>query len=350
MILDKLSNATGVSGNEDAVREIIRKAIEPHVDDIVVDSMGNLIARKAKAKRARRAQVATSLLTALGGEPRVMLAAHMDEVGFMVTGYTGDGGLKFICVGGIDQRVLPGTRVQVGKDGINGVIGVKAIHKVKPAERENAVPADALVIDIGATSKSEAESAAPLGTTAVFSTQYRRLGRLVSGKGFDDRAGCSALVELLQAQAYPFDVYGAFTVQEEVGLRGAGIAAHRINPACAFVLEGTICDDLPKKKDVSPTTRLGSGPAISILDRSAIADRRLVDHVIATAEREGIRYQIKQPGVGGTDAGSIHLTREGVPTLAVSTPCRYIHAPVAALDPRDYRNVVRLMEAALRGL
>jgi tetrahedral aminopeptidase len=350
MILEKLSNAVGVSGNEDAVRDIIRKVVEPHVDDITVDTMGNLIAHKAKAKRVSRKQNDVSLLAAFGGEPKVMLAAHMDEVGFMVTGYTGEGGLKFICVGGIDARVLPGQRVQVGKDSLTGVIGVKAVHKVKAGDRENAAAVESLVIDIGATSKAEAEGAAPLGTTATFSTTYQRMGRLLSGKCFDDRAGCSALVDLLLGDAYPFDVYGAFTVQEEVGLRGAGIAAHRINPACAFVLEGTICDDLPKKKDESPTTRLGSGPAISVLDRSAIADKRLVDHMVATAERESIPYQIKQPGIGGTDAGTIHLTREGIPTVAVSTPCRYIHAPVAALDPRDYRNVVRLMDAALRSL
>ncbi|MCL4507742.1 MAG: M20/M25/M40 family metallo-hydrolase [Chloroflexi bacterium] len=358
MILEKLSNAAGVSGNEDAVRDIILETIKPHVDEVTVDSMGNVIAFKAKSAEKRRAETrhGETLLTTLhaaatgGGEPRVMLAAHMDEVGVMVTGYTAEGGIKFRYVGGIDDRIMPGLRVQLGKDNIVGVVGLKAIHKTKPADRECSTPYDSLVIDVGVTSSSEAESIAPLGTYGAFMTEYRKLGRLVSGKAFDDRVGCSVLAELLQGKAYPFDLYGVFTVQEEVGLRGAGIAAHRADPTCAFILEGAICDDLPRKKDQSPTTRLGHGPAISIMDRSAIADRRLVDHLTAVAEREGIPYQFKQPGIGGTDVGSIHLTREGVPSVAVSVPCRYIHAPVAALDPTDYRNTVKLMDTALREL
>ena len=355
MILEKLSNAMGVSGDEDAVREIIYDAVKPYVDELTVDTMGNLIALKAKAKgtRTSRAEVLLTQLEsakAQPGAPRVMLAAHMDEVGVMVTGYTSEGGLKFRYVGGIDDRIMPGLRVQVGKDKVVGVTGVKAIHMTKPAEREAAISHDAMVIDIGATTKAEAEKAAPLGTYGTFMTTYQKLGRLVSGKALDDRAGCSVLVDLLQLDAFPFDLYGVFTVQEEVGSRGAGIAAHRINPSCAFVFEGTICDDLPKKKDLSMTTQLGHGPAISVMDRSAIADRRLVDHLVAIAERDGIPYQFKQPGMGGTDAGSIHVTGEGVPSVPVSVPCRFIHAPIAALDPRDYRNTVQLMDVALREL
>ncbi len=357
MILEKLSNAFGVSGNEDAVRDIIIDAVKPHVDDVTVDTMGNVIAFKAKAKGTRRiSALLTELHTAApsaataAAEPRVMLAAHMDEVGFMVTGHTSDGCLKFRYVGGIDDRVMPGLRVQLGNDRVLGIVGVKAIHHVKPSEREHTASRESLVIDIGASSKSEAEGVAPLGTYGAFQAEYRKLGRLVTGKAFDDRVGCSVLTDLLLSKPYGFDVYGVFTVQEEVGLRGAGVAAHRVDPSCAFIFEGTICDDLPKKKDVSPTTRLGDGPAISIMDRSAIADRRLVDHLVAVAERDDIPHQFKQPGIGGTDAGSIHLTREGVPSVAVSVPCRYIHSPIAALDPRDYRNTVKLMDVALRDL
>ena len=343
MILDKLSNAMGVSGNEDAVRDIIVSAIKPHVDDVTIDSMGNVIAHTAprppKSKRLRGS-----------GGPRVMIAAHMDEVGLMVTGHNGDGGLKFRYVGGMDDRVMPGLRVQLGKDRLPGVIGLKAIHHTRGNEREKATAVESMVIDIGAANKGEAEGAAPLGTYGAFASEYRRLGNLVSGKAFDDRAGCSVLADLLQLDAYPFDVFGVFTVQEEVGLRGAGIAAYRIDPTHAFVLEGTIADDLPKKKDQSPTTQLGKGPALSVLDRSVIADRQLVDHLVATAEKHRIPYQFKQPGIGGTDAGSIHLTREGIPSAPVSVPCRYIHSPVAALDLRDYRNTVKLMELALREL
>jgi tetrahedral aminopeptidase len=355
MILDQLSNAIGVSGNEDAVREIILAAVKPCMDDVTIDTMGNLIVYKAKATGARRRSRGSLLATlaastATPGAPKVMLAAHMDEVGFMVTGHTGDGGIKFRYIGGIDDRIMPGARVQLGKDKVPGVVGLKAIHMTTPADREHAASRESLVIDVGATSKGEAEGMAPLGTYGTFMAEYRRLGRLVSGKAFDDRAGCSVLADLLQGDAYPFDLYGAFTVQEEVGLRGAGIAAHRIDPSCAFIFEGTICDDLPKKKDVSPTTQLGHGPAISVMDRTAIADRRLVDHLVAIAERDGIPYQFKQPGMGGTDAGSIHVAREGIPSVPVSVPCRYIHSPIAALDPRDYRNTVKLMDVALREL
>jgi endoglucanase len=355
MILEKLSNAMGVSGDEDAVREIIYDAVKPYVDELKVDTMGNLIVTKARAKGAR-APRPDSLLAQLEaskaqpGDPKVLLDAHMDEVGVMVTGYTPDGGLKFRYVGGIDDRIMPGLRVQLGQEKIIGVTGIKAIHMTKPADREAATPHEALVIDIGAASKAEAEKVAPLGTYGTFLTTYQKMGRLLSGKALDDRAGCSVLVDLLQLDAYPFDLYGVFAVQEEVGLRGAGIAAYRINPSCAFAFEGTICDDLPKKKDVSMTTQVGHGPAISVMDRSAIADRRLVDHLVAIAERDGIPYQFKQPGMGGTDAGSIHMTGEGIPSVPVSVPCRCIHAPIAALDPRDYRNTVQLMDAALRGL
>ncbi|MCS7062102.1 MAG: M42 family metallopeptidase [Anaerolineae bacterium] len=342
MILEKLSSAVGVSGNEDAVREVILKLIKGHVDDVTLDSMGNVITYKAAHTTRGQSSTQAGL--------RIMLAAHMDEVGLMVTGYTSDGGIKFRYIGGMDDRLMPGLRVQIGKDRTPGVIGLKAIHNTKHNEREKAVPVESLVIDVGASSKSEAETLAPLGTYGTFLAEYRRLGNLLSGKAFDDRVGCAVLVELLQQKAYPVDVFGVFTVQEEVGLRGAGIAAYRVNPTHAFVLEGTIADDLPKKKDESPTTQLGKGPALSVLDRSVIADRRLVDHLIATADKHDIPYQFKQPGIGGTDAGAIHLVREGVPTAPISVPCRYIHGPVAVLDPRDYRNTVRLTELALREL
>jgi tetrahedral aminopeptidase len=354
MILQQLSNVAGVSGNEDAVREIVHDAIKPYVDEVTIDTMGNLIAFKAKAPRAKRA--GRGLLATLHAaassatEARVMLTAHMDEVGLMVTGYTGDGGLKFRTVGSIDDRLLPGLRVQLGKDKVMGVIGLKAIHHTRASEREKITAREALVIDVGAASKSEAEGVAPLGTYGAFQAVYRKLGRLVSGKAFDARAGCSALVELLQGAAQAYDLYGVFTVQKEVGSRGAGIAAHRIDPSCAFVLGGAACDDLPRAKERGPATQLGHGPALGVLDRSAIADRRLVDHLVAIAEREGIPYQFEQPGLGGSDAGSIHLTRAGVPSVPVSIPCRYIHSPVAVLDPHDYQNTVRLVELALRAM
>jgi endoglucanase len=170
--------------------------------------------------------------------------------------------------------------------------------------------------------------------------------RTVKGKALDDRAGCAILIELLR-EKYPFDLYAVFTVQEEVGLRGARVAAYSVAPDLAFALEGTICDDLPKDRDVSPTTRLGAGPAITVMDRSVIADRRLVQLLVDSAEQNGIPYQFKQPGLGGTDAGAIHLSREGVPSTAVAVPARYIHAPVSVLSQNDFDNTLRLMQQAL---
>jgi putative aminopeptidase FrvX len=336
LILKELSEAFGVSGDEDAVRKIIADAVRDHVDELRSDALGNLFA--VKKARGR------------GNGLRVMIAAHMDEVGLMITGFDASGGLRFHSVGGIDDRGLPGKVLLVGPDKLPGVIGVKPVHLLKKDEEEQVVKMDALVIDIGASSKEEAEKLVKVGQVAGFATRYRKTGRTVTGKAFDDRAGCAALVELLRGERYPFELHGVFTVQEEVGLRGAQVAASAVEPDCAFALEGTICDDLPKEQDVSPTTEMGKGPAISLMDRSVFADRRLVDHLVATAERLGIPYQFKQPGVGGTDAGAIARSKAGVPSVPVSVPCRFIHSPVARLSLDDFENTVRLMRESLKRL
>jgi endoglucanase len=253
-------------------------------------------------------------------------------------------------VGGIDARLLPGVLLSVGPERIPGVIGVKPIHLVQQEESRKVATIEQLVVDVGAKNKDEAKALAPLGTNATFATQFRELGPTVRGKAFDDRAGCAVMVEILRGEPFSFDLWAAFTVQEEVGLRGARIAAYTIKPDCAFVLEGTVADDLPKDKDTSPTTELGKGPAITVMDRSFIADRRLVRQLTSTAEALDIPYQIKQPGIGGTDAGAIHTTREGVPSVTVAVPCRYIHSPVALLSLDDYEDTVRLMRESLSRL
>ena len=339
MILKELSEAIGVSGNEDAVRKIIADAVRDYVDELRTDTLGNLFA----VKKARGAQGAKRAF-------KVMLAAHMDEVGLMITGHDGNGGLRFQPVGGIDDRVLLGKMLLVGPDKIPGVIGVKPVHLLKGDEGKQVIKMDDMRIDIGASSKEEAEGLVKLGQVAAFSTRYNKVGRTATGKAFDDRAGCAVLVELLKGARFPFDLHAVFTVQEEVGLRGARVAASAVEPDCAFVLEGTICDDLPKDKDTSPTTELGKGPAISLMDRSAFADRRLVDHLIATAEKLGIPYQFKQPGIGGTDAGAITRSKAGVPTAPVAVPCRYIHSPVSRLSLDDFEDTVRLMRESLKRL
>jgi putative aminopeptidase FrvX len=204
-----------------------------------------------------------------------------------------------------------------------------------------------MFIDIGAKDRAEAESLVKLGDCGIFATRFASLGDTAKGKALDDRAGCAILAELLADGPYSCEIVGVFTVQEEVGLRGAQVAAYSVEPDFALVLEGTVCDDSPKKLDVSPTTRLGAGPAISIADRSAIADRRLVDLVVDTAKAIGVPYQFKQPLVGGTDAGRIHLSKGGVPTVVLAVPCRYLHSPVSLLSMSDYENTLKLARATL---
>lgn len=335
MILRELSEAIGVSGNEGGVRAVILDALREHVDEVKVDALGNVLAFKRGTGRDRL---------------RVMLSAHMDEIGLMVVGHDGDGFLRVDAVGGIDPRLLPGTTVLVGPEHMPGVIGIKPIHLAKEDERERVLQIEDLAVDVGANGKDEAKKLAPLGTTIAFATRFRELGPTVSGKAFDDRAGCAVLVELVRGARFRCDLHAVFTVQEEVGLRGAQVAAYAIAPDCAFALEGTVADEIPKDKDTSPTSELGKGPAITVMDRSFIADRRLVRLLTGTAEALGIPYQLKQPGVGGTDSGAIHQTRQGVPSATVAVPCRYIHSPVSILSLDDLNNTVRLMRESLARL
>ena len=359
MLLRELSEAFGVSGHEGAVREVILTAIKDLVDEHHVDALGNLIAlKKGSASEPRRtkgagrkapAPVLGRGLRPSGTCSKVMVSAHMDEVGLMIVYLEREGSLRFRPVGGIDDRVLLSKRVLIGDNRAPGVIGVKPIHLLEEKQRNQVIRVQDMSIDIGASSKEEAERLVKLGDYVAFDVAFTELGgpaQAVKGKAFDDRAGCAVLIELLK-QSYPFDLYAAFTVQEEVGLRGAQVAAYSIAPDVAFALEGTICDDLPKKRDVSPTTTLGAGPALTLMDRSVISDRRLVNLLVETAQREGIPYQFKQPGIGGTDAGAIHLTRAGVPSAVVAVPSRYIHSPVCMLSRNDLNNTVRLMRATL---
>jgi endoglucanase len=334
MLLGKLSNAHGVSGNESEVREILIDAVKDRVDEYRVDTMGNLITLK-KAERAR------------SGNIKVMIAAHMDEVGLMIVHHEPNGLLRFRKVGGIDDRVLLSKVVLIGKDKIPGIVGVKPIHLLKQKERDQVIDCDSMTIDIGAKSKDEAQGLVKIGDYATFATEFAEMGDgLVKGKALDDRTGCAMLVEILKRD-YPFDVYGVFTAQEEVGARGARVAAYAIEPSCAFALESTVCDDSPKTKDVSPVTRVGNGPAITFMDNGLVADRRLINLLIETAKENRIPYQFKQAVAGGTDVGRIHIAKEGAPSVAVAVPTRYIHSPVSLLSKQDFENTIALMTKTL---
>jgi len=339
-LLERLSNEFGPSGRERAVRKLIQNEIEGLVDRSEVDALGNLITFKEGT----------------GPEPRlrVMLSAHMDEVGFMVTEITKDGLLKFHSVGGLDPRVLLAKRLVIGDERLPGIIGAPVPHLQSREQAQKPLKLDDLTIDIGADSDKDAEAKVKVGDYGTFATRFTVLSEdqawpTVRGKAFDDRAGCAMLIALL-AERYPVDLAAVFTVQEEVGLRGARVAAYRVEPDAAIALEGTICDDLPRPadEDVTPVTRLGAGPALTLMDRRVISHPGLVRLFQETAAVEEIAIQYKAPGLGGTDSGAIHLTRAGVPSIVVAVPSRYIHGPVSILNLNDLTNSVRLVGAALR--
>ncbi len=339
MLLEELSNAFGPSGCEDEVRRLLARAIRGHVDELYADALGNLIAFKRGT----------------GPEPRlkVLVDAHTDEVGLMISDIGRSGMLGFRAVGGVDDRLLLAKRVVIGEKRVPGVIVAPPVHLTKEEQRRQVIKIDQLAIDIGAGSQDEAKELVKVGDYVAFATQFEILSedglRTVKGKALDDRAGCSVAAALAEG-SYLVDLYLSFSAQEEVGLRGARVAAFRIEPDVAFALEGTVCDDMPSKQDRSPTTELGKGPAISVMDHSFIADKRLVRLLVETAQAHGLPYQFKQPGIGGTDAGAIHLARTGVPSVAVSVPCRYIHNPVSFASLNDHDNLVALMKATLAAL
>ena len=341
MILQKLSDAVGVSGDEEAIRKIILEAIDGHVENIRIDPMGSITALKKGT-----------------GEnlPRVMIAAHMDEIGFMVTGFESSGLVRFTNIGGVDSRILPGLRVRLGDDLIPGVIVWTPIHKGRD---QNAVDLNKLHIDIGVSSKDAAKGKLKPGDRGVFDTTFTELSdTMVRGKAFDDRVGCSLLVDIVQGGPYPVDVLVAFTVQEEVGLRGAKVAAQTLKPDLAFALEGTTAHDLPDPlveagdadslmEAVNPTCCLGNGPALTVMDRSMITAPQILDFLRQTADKHNIPYQLKTQRGGGTDAGAMHLANGGTPSGVISLPCRYIHSPAAILNKDDYANMLKLLQAAL---
>lgn len=336
-LLQKLTEAVGISSQEKEVRLLIRDLIADHVDEWTVDAMGNLLATKKGTGQSGL---------------RVLVDAHMDEVGLMVTDVDGQGMLKFAGLGGFDDRALLGKIVQVGPNKVPGVIGARAIHLLKGAEYGKVVSMDAMRIDIGAKNKDAALGKVSIGDAAAFVTPYQELegGTTAIGKAFDNRCGCAALIELLRGERYTFDLIAAFTVQEEVGLRGARVASYAAKPDAAFVLECTPAYDMPNKDDVSPNVALGEGPSIYVMDSVTIQDPRLVAHLTRTAEANGIPFQIRQPGGGGTNTGAIQRAGVGVPAATIAVPGRYAHTPAMMIDLRDYENVVRLADAALRAL
>ncbi len=324
-LLRRLCEARGVSGAEDEVREILKKEAEPYAASLFVDPLGNLIVEKRGANRPA---------------VKLMLDAHMDEVGMIVTHITEDGLLRFTPVGGIDRRVLGGRQVLV--DGrIPGVIGVKPTHLLEPGERDRAPKAEDLAIDIGAKDRAEAEAAVTPGDPATFLSPFA-FGETVKSKALDDRAGCALLVELLR-QELPYDMTFVFSVQEEVGLRGAKTAAYTVAPDAAIVLESTTAADVAGVGAEKQVCRLGKGPVVSFMDRRTLYDRAYCQLAFRLARELGVPAQAKEAVAGGNNAGAVHQSRGGVRTLALSLPCRYLHAPAGVIARSDYEAMLRLL-------
>ena len=325
-MLQELSECIGVSGSESKVRSLIRDVIESHVDDIVEDAYGNLIARRGKPTTAR-----------------ILLAAHMDEVGFMITGITKEGFLKFRTIG-IVPHVLLAKKVILGMDEIPGVIGHKPIHHMTVDERKKMPLIDNLFIDIGARSKDDAEKMVEKGMHGTFDTAFSQEGDRIFGKAFDNRIGCYILIQIVKTIKCP--CIFAFTTQEEVGLRGARIAAYSTAPRVALAIDTTASGEWPDEEDNPTYPEIGKGPVLTIADRSIITDRKVVAVLEQTAQNRNIPYQYKKPGIGGTDAGAIHISREGVRAAVVQTAARYIHSPLSIASMKDINNNITLVRDA----
>ena len=316
-LLEKLCSLPAPSGCEDAVHDYILQQAQPYADEIREDNLGNLMIFR-KGKKAC--------------DKTIMLAAHMDEVGLICKGYTEEGCIKFGFVGGVDPRVVIGRRVLFGD--VRGVIGIKAVHLTTRSERETMPKTSSLYVDIGASDKKSAQKRVPLGTYGVFDSDCVRFGDgLFKAKAIDDRVGCAVMLKLLQEQP-AVDTWFVFSVQEEVGLRGARCAAFALNPDICLVLEGTTAADLAEVDEAKQVCGLRRGVVIPFMDRATIYHQKMFETLRQLAEANHIAWQTKHRVAGGTDAGRIHLTRDGVITGALAAPVRYIHSPscVAAID------------------
>lgn len=333
--LKALCALSGPSGFEGAVREYIREQAAPHADHIIEDATGNLIVFKKGRVHVKQPP---------------MICAHMDEVGVMVRRADDKGFLRFGFLGGVDARVAPGKQVFLGEERIPGVIGCKPVHLTKPDERKAAVKARELYIDIGASSKEEAEKLVPPGTWGVFTDNVELLpNHFIKAKALDDRVGCAVALAVLRGEL-PVDTWFVFTVQEEIGCRGAFGAAFAIQPQTALVLEGTTAADIPLCEGAARVCRCGEGPALSLLDNGSIADPTLFAELRAIAEKNELPWQIKTRSAGYNDAGPIQRSTGGCRTCVISVPVRYLHSAASLACLWDVMNTRILVEKYLQSL
>lgn len=330
--LEELCLLCGASGNEENIRRYILENANSYAHSITIDPLGSLIIEKKGKMQPQK---------------KLMVSAHMDEVGLIVTYINDDGTMKISPVGGIDPSVVIGRPVIVGDSSINGVIGSKPIHLLSGKQRKELPKFSELYLDIGAENKKQAEQLVSLGTYVHFLPSFTEMGSSrIRSKALDDRIGCAIMLELIKEEL-PYDVTFAFLVQEEVGLRGAKAAAFSVAPDVAIVLEATTAADITGAEGDAKVCSLGQGPVVSFMDKSTIYDRELFNIAFEECEKMGLPCQTKTRIAGGNDSGAIHTSRGGVRTIAISAPCRYLHSPSCVADMNDIENCLRLTRAMI---
>ena len=340
---EELSTLIGVSGHEDDVSNFILKLIEKEnlADKAWIDPLGNVLAIKKGTN----------------GKERILLDAHIDEIGFMVSHVEKNGFLRFVPIGGWDKRILLGQSVVVRSKGgelFQGIIGSKPPHLTSVAERKKLVEIPDMYIDIGMNSIEQViKNNINIGVTGtLFSPFVDFPNNMVRGKAFDDRTGCNVLIQILrllkEKPSFEDTVLFNFAVQEEIGGRGAITGAFKLEPTIAIAIENTTAADVPGIKEANIPAYIGKGPAITIADLSIICSPKVNERLVKNAEFEKIPYQFKKPKYGGTDAGKIHISRDGVPSSVVSVPCRYIHSPTSLLKLDDILKTVHFIDAFIR--
>ncbi|HNV44164.1 MAG TPA: hypothetical protein PKH20_05400 [Exilispira sp.] len=329
-MLERYSGANSGSGDEENIVKEISKDLKDKVKDISRNPLGNLIAKvPGKSKK------------------NVLLTAHMDEVCLMIREIDENGLIKFAPIGGIIPKILPATAVTIGRKRVPGIIAIKTLHFSSKAELDTADEIRDMYIDVGASTKAEVKGV-EVGDYIYFTTKFTRQGDYIFGKAFDDRAGCVAISEVLCNAPYNVSLYASYNVSEEVGCRGGYVSAYDV-PDLLFSLnfEGTTCSDREVKPTYSPSTELGLGPAFTIMDNSTITNKKLLDWAISVARKSNIPFQFKRTVTGGTDSGVISLTQSGVPSITLSLPVRYIHAPWAIVNRFDLENYIKLAIAII---
>jgi len=339
-LLKELCTSAGISGFENDIAKIMQREFRKSCDSVEVDSFGNIIARKGKGKK------------------KIMLAAHLDEIGLMVKHISKEGFVNFVKIGGIDDRSLLGQRViiKAKKGNRVGVIGSKPPHLQKEEEKKKVIEHEELFIDIGARDDKDAKKRIEIGDPVIFEPNFGQLSdNLYYGKAVDDRIGCYILLKVMEKIPKNINatIYAVGTAQEEVGLKGARVSAFKLNPDYAFVADTTIAGGTPQIKETESNLKVGKGPAITITEasgRGVVTHPKLRELLVNTAKKNKIPYQIDVLEGGMTDGAIIYLTREGVPTGVVSIPCRYIHSPTGVFSMNDINNAIKLLTKALTNL